>query len=169
MYQAEGASMTAGNYGIASERGDPSERADRAMPETAARRGARSRVLVVDDEPEIVAYLRETLERLGYEVSSARDGREALERVAARQPDLILLDCVMPVMDGVAVCQALRLREETRLLPILMVTALTDVDSRVRAFESGVDDVVTKPFSLKYLDSVLEVHLLMDRIDPDPK
>jgi hypothetical protein len=59
MYQAEGVSITAGDYGMASELGDPSERADRAMPETAARRGARSRVLVVDDEPEIVAYLLE--------------------------------------------------------------------------------------------------------------
>ena len=151
MYQAQGVSITAGSYGMASELGDPPERADRAMPETAARRGAQSRVLVVDDEPEIVAYLREALEGLGYEVSSARDGREALERVAAQQPDLILLDCVMPVMDGVAVCQALRLREATRFLPILMVTALTDVDSRVRAFESGVDDVVTKPFQHREL------------------
>jgi len=151
MYQAEEVSITAGDYRLASELGDPPERADRAMPETAARRGAQSRVLVVDDEPEIVAYLRETLEGLGYEVSTARDGREALERVAAQQPDLILLDCVMPVMDGVAVCQALRLREATRFLPILMVTALTDVDSRVRAFESGVDDVVTKPFQHREL------------------
>ena len=151
MHQGEGVSITPGDSGMASELGDPSERADRAMPETAAGRGARSRLLVVDDEPEIVAYLREALEGVGYEVSSARDGREALERVAAQQPDLILLDCVMPVMDGVAVCQALRLREATRLLPILMVTALTDVDSRVRAFESGVDDVVTKPFQHREL------------------
>jgi len=131
------------------------------MAETAARRGARSRVLVVDDEREIVAYLRETLEGLGYEVSSARDGREALERVAAQQPDLILLDCVMPVMDGVAVCQALRLREATRLLPILMLTALTDVDSRVRAFESGVDDVVAKPFDHREL--VTRIHSALTR------
>jgi CheY-like chemotaxis protein len=103
------------------------------MPETATRPGARSRVLVVDDEPEILAYLREVLEGLGYEVPSARNGREALERVAAQQPHLILLDCVMPAMDGVAVCQALRLREATRLLPILMVTALTDVVSRIHS------------------------------------
>ena len=96
MYQAEGVSITAGNYGIASERGDPSERADRAMPETAARRGALTHVLVVDDEPENVACLREVLEGVGYEVSSARDGREALKCVAVRQPDLILVDCVMP-------------------------------------------------------------------------
>jgi DNA-binding response OmpR family regulator len=161
MYQAEGVSIAAGDYGMASELGDPSERADRAMPETAARRGARSRVLVVDDEPKIVAHLREFLEGLGYEVSSARNGREALERVAAQQPDLILLDCVMPVMDGVAVCQALRLQEATRLLPILMVTALTDVDSRVRAFESGVDDVVTKPFHHREL--VTRIHSALTR------
>jgi DNA-binding response OmpR family regulator len=136
---------------MGSEVGGPSERADRAMTETAAFRGARSRVLVVDDEPTILAHLREFLEGLGYEVSSARNGREALESVAAQQPDVILLDCVMPLMDGVAVCQALRQREATHLLPILMVTGLTDVDSRVRAFESGVDDVVTKPFNHREL------------------
>ena len=161
MYQAEGVSIAAGDYGTASEFGDPSEGADRAMPETAARREARSRVLVVDDEPEIVTYLCEALEGLGYEVSSAGDGREALERVTVQQPDLILLDCVMPVMDGVAVCQALRLREATRLLPILMVTALTDVESRVRAFESGVDDVVTKPFDHREL--VTRIHSALTR------
>ncbi len=115
-------------------------------PAAAAHPGRRSRVLVVDDEPAILAYLSDVLEGLGYEVSSARDGREALDRVATRQPDLILLDCVMPVMDGVAVCRALRMREATRLLPIIMVTALTDLDSRIRAFENGVDGVVTKPF-----------------------
>jgi len=161
MYQAEGASITAGTSGMASEVGDSPERAARATPEAAVRRGARPRVLVVDDEPKIVAHLREVLEGLGYEVSSARDGREALERVAAQQPDLILLDCVMPVMDGVAVCQALRLREATRLLPILMVTALTDVDSRVRAFESGVDDVVSKPFDHREL--VTRIHSALTR------
>ncbi len=161
MYQAEGISITARTSGMAGEAGDRPEQAARAMPEAAVRRGARSRVLVVDDEPKIVAHLREVLEGLGYEVSSARDGREALERVAAQQPDLILLDCVMPVMDGVAVCQALRLREATRLLPILMVTALTDVDSRVRAFESGVDDVVSKPFDNREL--VTRIHSALTR------
>jgi len=161
MYQAEGVSITAGNSGMASELDDPSERADRAMPETTARRGVRTHVLVVDDEPEIVACLREVLEGLGYEVSSARDGREALKCVAVQQPDLILVDCVMPVMDGVAVCQALRLLEATRLLPIIMVTALTDVDSRVRAFEAGVDDVVSKPFDHREL--VTRIHSALTR------
>jgi DNA-binding response OmpR family regulator len=118
-------------------------------------------VLVVDDEPEIVACLREVLEGLGYEVSSARDGREALKCVAVQQPDLILVDCVMPVVDGVAVCQALRLLEATRLLPIIMVTALTDVDSRVRAFEAGVDDVVSKPFDHREL--VTRIHSALTR------
>jgi DNA-binding response OmpR family regulator len=147
----ESVALTSSDRGSEGQRADPSKRAGRAMPGTPALHGRRSRVLVVDDEPEILRYLSDILEGLGYEVSSARDGREALDRVAARQPDLILLDCVMPVMDGVAVCQALRMGKATRLLPVIMVTGLTDLDSRMRALESGVDDVVTKPFHVPEL------------------
>jgi DNA-binding response OmpR family regulator len=115
------------------------------LPWRATPQDVRSRILVVDDEPEVLAYFEQMLDELGYEVSSVRNGREALERIEAERPDLVLLDCVMPVMDGVAVCRALRQQEATRFLPVFMVTALGDVDSRVRALDSGADDVLSKP------------------------
>ncbi|MGH7374835.1 MAG: response regulator [Candidatus Rokuibacteriota bacterium] len=103
------------------------------------------KVLVVDDEPDIVRYLEHVLRRLGYETASAGDGQEALEKAAADPPDLVLLDVMMPVMDGFAVCRALREREATRLVPVVVMTALQGVDNRVKVLEHGADDVLTKP------------------------
>ncbi|MGH7399769.1 MAG: response regulator [Candidatus Rokuibacteriota bacterium] len=103
------------------------------------------KVLVVDDEPDIVHYLEHVLRRLGYETASAGNGAEALERAAADPPDLVLLDVMMPVMDGFAVCRALREREATRLVPIVVMTALQGVDNRVKLLEHGADDVLAKP------------------------
>ncbi len=103
------------------------------------------KVLVVDDEPDIVRYLEHVLRRLGYETVSAGDGAEALAKAAADPPDLVLLDVMMPVMDGFAVCRALREREATRLVPVVVMTALQGVDNRVKVLEHGADDVLTKP------------------------
>ena len=103
------------------------------------------KVLVVDDEPDIVRYLEHVLRRLGYETASAGDGAVALEKAAADPPDLVLLDVMMPVMDGFAVCRALREREATRLVPVVVMTALQGVDNRVKVLEHGADDVLTKP------------------------
>lgn len=103
------------------------------------------KVLVVDDEPDIVHYLEHVLRRLGYETASAGNGGEALEKAAADPPDLVLLDVMMPVMDGFAVCRALREREATRLVPIVVMTALPGVDNRVKLLEHGADDVLAKP------------------------
>jgi DNA-binding response OmpR family regulator len=103
------------------------------------------KVLVVDDEPDIVRYLEHVLRRLGYETASAGDGAEALAKAAADPPDLVLLDVMMPVMDGFAVCRALREREATRLVPVVVMTALQGVDNRVKVLEHGADDVLTKP------------------------
>jgi adenylate cyclase len=103
------------------------------------------KVLVVDDEPDIVRYLEHVLRRLGYEAVSAGDGAEALAKAAEDPPDLVLLDVMMPVMDGFAVCRALREREATRLVPVVVMTALQGVDNRVKVLEHGADDVLTKP------------------------
>jgi len=103
------------------------------------------KVLVVDDEPDIVRYLEHVLRRLGYETASAGDGQEALAKAAADPPDLVLLDVMMPVMDGFAVCRALREREATRLVPVVVMTALQGIDDRVKVLEHGADDVLTKP------------------------
>jgi DNA-binding response OmpR family regulator len=103
------------------------------------------RVLVVDDEPDIVRYLEYVLRRLGHETVSAGNGAEAIEQAFAAPPDLVLLDVMMPVMDGFAVCRALREHEATRLVPVVVMTALQGVPNRVKILEHGADDVLTKP------------------------
>ncbi len=103
------------------------------------------KVLVVDDEPDLVRYLEHVLHRLGYETARAENGSEAIERAALDPPDLILLDVMMPVMDGFAVCRSLREREATRLTPVIVMTALEGIENRVKLLEHGADDVLAKP------------------------
>src|SRR5919109_2108549 len=100
----------------------------------------RSQILIVDDEPFNVDYLGQELEELGYETSSAANGQEALEKVASETPDLILLDITMPIMDGFTACHILKSNEETRLIPIVVMTALDGVEDRIKGIEAGADD-----------------------------
>jgi DNA-binding NarL/FixJ family response regulator len=104
-----------------------------------------ARILIVDDEPLNVDYLEQELESLGYVTESAADGLEALERVAAAPPDLILLDVMMPGMDGIATLRILKDDPETRLMPVVLMTALNAVEDRVRGIEAGADDFLSKP------------------------
>lgn len=105
-----------------------------------------ARILVADDEPIIQDVLRARLERAGYSVEAASTGKETLVKVTAHKPDLLILDIKMPGMDGYEVCQRIRQNEETRALPILMLTAYGGVDHVVQGLEMGADDYVTKPF-----------------------
>ncbi|MEW5722562.1 MAG: two-component system response regulator [Thermodesulfobacteriota bacterium] len=102
-------------------------------------------ILVVDDEELNLRLLEALIRPQGYEVQVARDGVEALARVRETPPDLILLDIMMPRMNGFEVASELRRDEETRTIPIVMVTALQDVEDRVKALEVGADDFLTKP------------------------
>ena len=104
----------------------------------------RARILVVDDVPENTRLLDAVLGHEGYEIVAAPDGRAALELVASTNPDVVLLDVVMPQMDGYAVCRRLREREETALLPVIMVTSSVGHEKR-RALEAGADDFIHKP------------------------
>src|SRR5215470_10748932 len=97
----------------------------------------RSTILIVDDKPFNVDYLEQELADLGYETISATNGQEALEKVAAEAPDLILLDVMMPVMDGFTVCRILKDHEETRLIPIIIMTALDAVADRIQGIKAG--------------------------------
>jgi DNA-binding response OmpR family regulator len=106
------------------------------------------KILVVDDEPTLVATLRYNLEREGFGVVTASDGESGLSAARANRPDLILLDLLLPVMDGLEVCRILR-REMTT--PILMLTAKTEEIDKVVGLELGADDYVTKPFSMREL------------------
>jgi DNA-binding response OmpR family regulator len=119
----------------------------------------RSRILVVDDEPFNVDYLEQELEDLGYVTMSARNGREALEVVAAAPPDLILLDVMMPVMDGLTACRLLKANEDTRLIPIVIMTALDAVEDRIKGIEAGADDYLTKPVNERELAARIQTSL----------
>jgi two-component system response regulator VicR len=105
-------------------------------------------ILIVDDEPPIVDMLAYNLQRANYRVVIARDGQEALEQARLEQPDLIILDLMLPRLDGLEVCRALR-RE--RDVPIIMLTARDSEVDRVVGLELGADDYVVKPFSVREL------------------
>jgi len=107
-----------------------------------------ARILIVDDEPPIVDMLAYNLQRANYEVIIARDGQEALDIAMQEQPDLIILDLMLPRLDGLEVCRALR---KERDVPIIMLTARDGEVDRVVGLELGADDYVVKPFSVREL------------------
>lgn len=119
----------------------------------------RSRILIVDDEPFNVDYLEQELEYLGYETISAANGQEALEKVQNDPPDLILLDVMMPVMDGLTVCRLLKEKEETRLIPVVIMTALDRIEDRIEGIRAGADDFLTKPVDERELLARIETTL----------
>ncbi len=104
----------------------------------------KTRILIVDDELSILKYLRANLEAEGYEVLAAMDGVQALQTLEAELPDLIVLDIMMPEMDGLEVCRRLR---EWSQLPIIMLSARDDESDKVQCLNLGADDYITKPFS----------------------
>ncbi|MBU6402985.1 MAG: response regulator transcription factor [Verrucomicrobia bacterium] len=119
------------------------------------------KILVVDDEPDAVELVEFNLRAAGYETTSAADGAEALRKARASTPDLILLDVMLPEIDGLEVCKLLRRDPATAAIPILMLTARAAELDRVLGLELGADDYVTKPFSPREL--VLRVKNLLQR------
>ncbi len=108
-------------------------------------------VLVVEDEAALATMLRYNLEKQGFRVEEAADGQEALTRIAETQPDLVLLDWMLPAMSGLEVCRQIRRRPSTKDLPVIMVTARTEDQDAVRGLNTGADDYITKPFSTEAL------------------
>src|SRR2546430_3390539 len=108
-------------------------------------------VLVVDDVPANRELLEGHLDDLGYDVRQARDGVEALEAVAAEEPDLVLLDIDMPRLNGIAVCERLKSHPTRRLIPIVILTASNDKETRLRGIAAGADDYLSKPFDANEL------------------
>lgn len=122
------------------------------------------KILVVDDEPDAVELIEFNLKAAGFDVVSAEDGQTALNKARSTQPNLILLDIMLPQVDGLEVCKRLRQDVNTASIPIIMLTAKTGEIDRVLGLELGADDYVTKPFSTREL--VLRVKNLIKRREP---
>ena len=122
-----------------------------------------ARILVIEDNPDIAGLLRHYLERSGHAVDHFDSGREVLARVRPAPPDLVILDVMLPGMDGLLVCQALRGDPATAAIPIIMLTARGEEADRIRGLELGADDYITKPFSPKEL--VARVAALLRRVE----
>lgn len=126
------------------------------------------RLLVVDDEPSILDLMRRRLEALGCEVTTLSGGRDVVKVVREKLPDLVLLDVMMPDVDGFTVCQALKQDAEIRDIPVVLMTARAEVDSRIRGLELGAHDYVTKPFEtaelLARVRAALRVKALQDEL-----
>ncbi len=126
-----------------------------------------SRVLIVEDEPDISDLLAFHLGREGYQVVRSRNGADALQQVRARPPDLVLLDLMLPGMDGLEVCRRLRRDPSTAALPIVMLTAKGEEIERVLGLELGADDYIVKPFSPKEVVARVRAVLRRSRAPAD--
>ncbi|MCZ7397493.1 MAG: response regulator [Candidatus Methanoperedens sp.] len=124
---------------------------------------ARSKILIVDDEMDTLLPVRRSLEVENYRVIEAYDGHEAINKAKAEIPDLILLDLMMPGMDGYEVCGKLRNEPVTQNIPIIMLTAKGYVRDKVKGLEIGADDYVTKPFDLNELKARIKSALRRTR------
>jgi two-component system phosphate regulon response regulator PhoB len=121
-------------------------------------------VLVVEDEDALAELLQYNLKKEGFRVSMAADGEEAMMLVEERQPDVVLLDWMLPKVSGIEVCRRLRGRQETRNLPIIMLTARGEEADRIRGLDTGADDYIVKPFLMKELFA--RVRAVLRRIRP---
>jgi phosphoserine phosphatase RsbU/P len=124
----------------------------------------RPKILIVDDEPLNVDYLEQELEDLEYETVSATNGQEGLQRVAEARPDMILLDIMMPVMDGFEMLRQLKGVPDWRDIPVVIISALTDMDSVVRGIKLGADDYLPKPFNPTLLSARLSAGLVRKQL-----
>ena len=120
-----------------------------------------TRVLVVEDDPDIAELVARYLEKTGYTATRVASGRDALDAVRARAPDLIVLDVMLPHVDGLEVCRLLRANEHTATIPIIMLTARAEESERIVGLEMGADDYLAKPFSPNEL--VARVRALLRR------
>jgi sigma-B regulation protein RsbU (phosphoserine phosphatase) len=127
-----------------------------------------AKVLVVDDTPMNVKMLADILTFKGYQVVTAAGGREGLAKVESEMPDLVLLDVMMPDLDGYAVCRAIRAKPETAILPVVMVTALDPAQERVKGLDAGADDFLSKPINqpelLARVRSLLRIKQFHDQV-----
>jgi CheY-like chemotaxis protein len=116
-------------------------------------------ILIVDDEPFNVDVLQQELEELNYQIITAANGQEALGKIKSQQPDLILLDLMMPVLDGFAVLSEIKADNNLRDIPVIIVSAADDSKSIVKGIKQGADDYITKPIDAEHLKKKVKEHL----------
>lgn len=125
----------------------------------------KAKILIADDEPDILEIVGFNLEKEGYKVFTAKDGRQALDMATELHPDLIILDVMMPYKTGIEVCNVLRSRTEFNNTLIVMLTALSDEGNHIKGLDSGADDYISKPISPKVL--VSRINALFRRVQKD--
>ena len=125
-----------------------------------------NKILIVEDEEDIVTLLQYNLEHEGFDVCTEMDGGKAIEAVAANQPDLMLLDWMLPEKSGVEICRDLRENADFRNIPIIMLTARAEEADKVEGLSVGADDYMTKPFSVPEL--IARIRALLRRVRPTP-
>jgi len=123
-----------------------------------------TRVLLIEDDENITELVRYNIKRAGYQFDSASDGEEGLFKACEEQPDVILLDWMLPNISGLEICRQLRRKPETANVPIIMLTARADEPDRIRGLETGADDYMVKPFSPKEL--VVRIQAVLRRVRP---
>ncbi|NJL01102.1 MAG: response regulator [Spirulinaceae cyanobacterium SM2_1_0] len=131
------------------------------MPESSA---SPSRILIVDDNAHNIAIIFDALQDLGYELRIARDGQSALTKVSCESPDLILLDVMMPGIDGFETCRRLKANPETADVPVIFMTGMGETADRVRGFAAGGIDYLVKPVRLPELRARLTTHLTLNQL-----
>jgi DNA-binding response OmpR family regulator len=117
------------------------------------------KVLVADDDKTVIDIIRYSLDSDQFEVLEAANGKEALGMVFARSPDILILDIMMSEMDGYMVCEELKEHDSTKNLPIIILSAKTSVDDKVKAMGLGIDDYMTKPFDPRELEARIKMRL----------
>ena len=111
----------------------------------------REKIMIVEDEPDIIKMLEYNLKKEGFRITSVSDGREALRRVEREHPDIIILDLMLPEIDGLEVCKTLKQSSDTADIPVIMLTAKAQETDKIVGLELGADDYITKPFSIREL------------------
>ena len=124
-------------------------------------------ILVVDDEPAILEMVEFALRRSGFKILNAADAMQAMNQLTDKRPDLILLDWMLPDISGIDLTRRLKANDLTRAIPIIMLTAKADEGDKLRGFELGVDDYVTKPFSTREL--IARINAVLRRNEPEQK
>lgn len=128
---------------------------------------AKEKILIVEDEKDIVELLQYNLEKENFKIQSANNGQRALDLARKNHPDLILLDLMLPEIDGLEVCRILKKDPKTSHIPIIMLTAKSAESDKIVGLELGADDYITKPFSMKEL--IARVKALLRRLHPETK